>query len=216
MKISIGAQLKAAREAKGLTASELAASINTLTRVIQNLENDDFRRMPAPVYVRGFIKLYAQAVGLDPTPLVEEYAAIQARAPGSQPQTAPLAGKLTHDRQKPAIREPAPTTPAMPGAEQPPAGKRPRRLPSIAIPKLRLPQIRLPRLRLPAIRIPTAVWQGIGMAAGVGVVALLLVMGVREIANRRSMAVSRDLRLVKDPPAPYLAIPSPATPHAGQ
>ncbi len=212
MKISIGAQLKAAREARGLTTSELAASINTLTQVIQNLENDDFKRMPAPVYVRGFIKLYAQAVGLDPAPLVEEYAAIQARAFGSPPQTAPLAGKLTHDRQNPAIREPA----AMPGEEPPPAGKRPRRRTSVAFPKWRLPQIRLPRLRLPAIRISTAVWQGIGMAAGMGVVALLLVLGVREIANRRSMAVSRDLRLVKDPPAPYLAIPSPATPPAGQ
>ena len=201
---AIGAKLKAAREARGLTTSELAASINTLTLVVQNLEDDQFQRLPAPIYVRGFIKLYAQQVGLDPAPLLEEYAAAHARAAGGPPQTAPAAARLKHSRPAPAGCAPEPSLPAAPKPE-PPAAPRP---------KWRFPKFRLPRLKLPAVRIPAEAWQVIGMAAGILALALLLFLGVRETANRRSMAASRDLRLIQEPPAPYLGISTPATPPA--
>jgi len=37
-------------------------------------EDNDFSRIPAPVYGKGFIKLYAEFLGLDPAPLIAEYA----------------------------------------------------------------------------------------------------------------------------------------------
>lgn len=218
---AIGAKLKAAREARGLTTSELAASINTLTLVVQNLEDDQFQRLPAPIYVRGFIKLYAQQVGLDPAPLLEEYAAVHARAAGGPHQAAPVAARLKHSRPAPAGCAPEPSLPAAPKPE-PPAAPRPKwRFPKFRLPRIGLPAIRIPAeawqgIGMPAVRIPAEAWQVIGMAAGILALALLLFLGVRETANRRSMAASRDLRLIQEPPAPYLGISTPATPPAGR
>ena len=226
---TIGAKLKAAREAKGLTSSELATSINTIARVVDDLENDEFKRLPAPIYVRGFIKLYARFVGLDSAPLLEEYAALQARATDKHAHSAPIAMRLKSVRitAAPAPASPTPPKPVAQGIEPlsarvlpgrgnerpapppptPPPPAKGRRFPKFHLPRLRL-KFRMPRLRLPDIRISAEAWRGIGMVAGVGVAAFLVTLGVREVANRRSMAVSRDLRLIQEPPAPYLSIPA--------
>lgn len=218
---TIGAQLKAAREAKGLTASELAASIKALTTIIEKIEVNDFSRLPAPIYVRGFIKLYARCVGLNPIPLLEEYTAIQASPTGKPDNLMPGARNIEHARQAATPERLAPTTPkkpdqsisSLPGHALPKIERRP---PEPAQPAARrhFPKIHLPRLRLPDIRISAEAWRGISMVAGVGAIAFLIALGVREIAARRSMAVSRDMRLIQEPPAPYLSLPNPATPPA--
>ena len=66
-----GQTLRAAREAKGLSTSELAAQTHLLVQVVEGLENEDFRRIPAPIYGRGFVKLYCETVGLDPKQIIE-------------------------------------------------------------------------------------------------------------------------------------------------
>ena len=71
--MSLGATLKAARETRGLTAEDIADQTHIFIQVIEKLEADDFSRIPAPVYGRGFIKHYAECVGLDPEPLVAEF-----------------------------------------------------------------------------------------------------------------------------------------------
>ena len=71
--MSFGQTLRTAREAKSLTASELASRTHLLVQVIEGLENEDFRRIPAPIYGRGFVKLYCEVVGLDPKPLQAEF-----------------------------------------------------------------------------------------------------------------------------------------------
>jgi cytoskeletal protein RodZ len=71
--MSLGNTLRAAREACGITTSELAARTHMLVQIVEGLENDDFRRIPAPIYGRGFIKLYCEAVGIDPKPLQAEF-----------------------------------------------------------------------------------------------------------------------------------------------
>lgn len=62
----VGEILKQAREAKCLTQRDIAQNTNLLLQVVVDLENDDFRRIPAAIYGRGFIKLYAEYVGLPP------------------------------------------------------------------------------------------------------------------------------------------------------
>ena len=71
--LTLGEQLTAARKAKAVSREEAGESIRTLTRIIENMENDDFSEMAAPTYAKGFIRLYAKYLGLDPEPLVEEY-----------------------------------------------------------------------------------------------------------------------------------------------
>ena len=69
-----GATLKAAREAKGSTPGAAAEATRIKVQIIEAIERDDFSRIAAPTYARGFIKLYAEYVGLDPEPLLRAYA----------------------------------------------------------------------------------------------------------------------------------------------
>lgn len=71
--MSLGNTLRAAREACGFTTSELAARTHMLVQIVEGLENEDFRRIPAPIYGRGFIKLFCEAVNIDPAPLQKEF-----------------------------------------------------------------------------------------------------------------------------------------------
>ncbi len=70
---SIGKTLKAAREHKQMEIGDVVAATLMQPHVISAIENDDFAAMPAPVYARGFLRLYAECVGLDPVPIVDAY-----------------------------------------------------------------------------------------------------------------------------------------------
>lgn len=71
--IEFGKTLRIAREAKGYTTSQVADMTRMLVQVVEGLENENFSRIVAPIYGRGFVKLYCEAVGLDPKPLVEAF-----------------------------------------------------------------------------------------------------------------------------------------------
>ncbi len=73
MNTSFGETLRKAREAKGLTTSQIAAKTRMLVQIVEEMENEDFHRIAAPIYGRGFVKLYAECVDLDPLPLVKEF-----------------------------------------------------------------------------------------------------------------------------------------------
>lgn len=79
---TLGQQLKAARETKGVSESEAGQATKTLTKLIVDMEADDFSEMAAPMYAKGFIRIYASYLGLDPQPLVDEY--LQKHAPGAR------------------------------------------------------------------------------------------------------------------------------------
>jgi cytoskeletal protein RodZ len=61
----IGAQLKAAREARGLTLEQVAAETRIPQRHLQTIEGGNFSALPARTYAIGFTRTYAKAVGLD-------------------------------------------------------------------------------------------------------------------------------------------------------
>lgn len=71
--MEFGKTLRAAREAKGYTVSQLAEMTRLMSSVVEGIENEDFSMIAAPIYGRGFVKLYCEAVGLDPKPFVEEF-----------------------------------------------------------------------------------------------------------------------------------------------
>ncbi len=80
---TIGQQFKAAREARRISAQEAGAATKILTRIVVAMEADDFSGMAAPTYAKGFIRLYAGYLGLNPEPLIEEY--VLRHAPGPKP-----------------------------------------------------------------------------------------------------------------------------------
>jgi len=71
--IEFGKTLREAREAKGYSISQLAEITHILPQIIENLEKEDFTRIVAPIYGRGFVKLYCEAVDLEAQPLTMEF-----------------------------------------------------------------------------------------------------------------------------------------------
>ena len=77
--MALGEKLRDARLKRNLTTSQVAAATRMKAQTVEALENEDFSKIPAPIYGKGFIRLYAQLVGIDPRPLVDEYASALSR-----------------------------------------------------------------------------------------------------------------------------------------
>lgn len=114
--MSFGDTLRTAREAKGLTCSQVAAQTRLLVQIVEEMEREDFHRIAAPIYGRGFVRLYAQCVGLDPIPLTAEFMELYEgrRAPVVKTRPQPPIGE-TPVPPAPAADVPPPRT------EEPPA-----------------------------------------------------------------------------------------------
>lgn len=81
---SVGEQLRLKREGKGYSLSEMANIIRLKPRQIQALEDGDYDALPGQTFVVGFLKSYANALGLDTDVIVTLYRkeeAGQLRAP---------------------------------------------------------------------------------------------------------------------------------------
>ena len=61
---SIGQFLQKQRRKKNLTREEIATELNVSVSFLQHLEEDHFKLLPAPVYVKGFLRRYAKYLGL--------------------------------------------------------------------------------------------------------------------------------------------------------
>jgi predicted component of type VI protein secretion system len=64
---SVGEQLRAAREARGLTLAQVAAETRIPQRHLQTIEVGDFTALPARTYAISFSKNYARMVGPNQT-----------------------------------------------------------------------------------------------------------------------------------------------------
>lgn len=71
---TIGQQLRAARERKKITIEVAAEATKIKGERLRALEADQFEKIEAPIYVKGFIRIYAGFLGIDPKPLTEMYA----------------------------------------------------------------------------------------------------------------------------------------------
>ena len=71
--MEFGKSLRNAREAKGYTIAQIAETTHMLSSIVEGLENEDFSRIAAPIYGRSFVRLYCEAVGLEPKPFVDEF-----------------------------------------------------------------------------------------------------------------------------------------------
>src|SRR5207249_6781224 len=60
-----GAQLRATREAFGLSLEEVAQQLKLAPRQVIALEDEDFAQLPGRTFVRGFARNYARLLNLD-------------------------------------------------------------------------------------------------------------------------------------------------------
>ena len=69
----IGAELRTAREAKGLSLGTLAQRIRVQPRMLAAIELNDLSLLPPRPFGRGFVKAYAEEVDLDPEHTVHNF-----------------------------------------------------------------------------------------------------------------------------------------------
>jgi cytoskeleton protein RodZ len=70
----IGNSLREARERQGLGYPEIELATKIRAKYIRALEEEDFTSIPGDAYIRGFLRTYADYLGLDSDVYVDEYA----------------------------------------------------------------------------------------------------------------------------------------------
>ncbi len=96
---ALGEEFRSAREARGLSLSEVSEQIHIRSVYLNAIENEDWPSIGAPVYVRGFLRTYARFLGLDAEDAVGRFN----RTAPAERHTATAAssaavGSVEHDR----------------------------------------------------------------------------------------------------------------------
>lgn len=69
----LGNRLKEARLAKDMSLDDLQKVTKIQKRYLMGIEEGDYSMMPGKFYIRAFIKQYAEAVGIEPEEIFEQY-----------------------------------------------------------------------------------------------------------------------------------------------
>jgi cytoskeletal protein RodZ len=95
---NFGATFKKARESKGVSLDQIAKETRISTRFLAAIENEEFQLLPGGIFNKGFVRAFAETVGLDPDQAVADYERLVAvREPSDLPQSAtPDASKTDH------------------------------------------------------------------------------------------------------------------------
>lgn len=127
--VRLGAWLRSERLRRGFSYAEVERDTHINRLYLEALEDEHYDVLPAPIYTRGFVKLYARALGIDPSGAAAMLPADLPIPPGLEPSAA----LRRPGREAPAISLP--------------------KLPSMRVPALRVPELRTPRagLRLPSL-----------------------------------------------------------------
>lgn len=94
--MTIGTELRQAREERGLSLRDLSERTNIRQSILRAIETDDFRHLPGGVITRGFLRLYAREVGLDPDAIWQRCATEIAALERGGPDDADAATGLAH------------------------------------------------------------------------------------------------------------------------
>jgi cytoskeleton protein RodZ len=70
---SIGDTLREARMRQRLDIADVESKTKIRAKYLRALENEEFGMLPGPTFVKTFLRTYAEALGLDPHLLVEQY-----------------------------------------------------------------------------------------------------------------------------------------------
>ena len=71
----LGLALKEEREKRNISLEEIALTTKIVPRYLEALENDRFDIMPGGFFIKGIIRTYARAIGLDPDEVLARYRA---------------------------------------------------------------------------------------------------------------------------------------------
>ena len=100
---SFGETLKRERELRQISLREIAEATKINLRYLDALERDDFRHLPGGVFNKGFVRAYAQFIGIDPETMVMAYLEEEAR----QQTRATRAGEAPKNVHEPEVPAPS-------------------------------------------------------------------------------------------------------------
>ncbi|MBI2222910.1 MAG: DUF4115 domain-containing protein [Acidobacteria bacterium] len=116
-----GAQLREARERKGISLRQIAASTKISVVALEGLERNDVSKLPGGIFSRAFVRSYAIEVGLDPDETVKQFlerfggelppAVPFPPSAGARPVVPPRSAPAPISRPAPAVPRPVPAPP---------------------------------------------------------------------------------------------------------
>ncbi len=68
-----GKALKQVRERMGIDSQTISRETKIPIKTLEWIEEEAFEKLPPLVYLKGFLRSYAQSLGLDPPKVIEEY-----------------------------------------------------------------------------------------------------------------------------------------------
>jgi cytoskeletal protein RodZ len=78
-----GVSFKKAREFAGISLDQIAIETRISTRFLKAIEDEEFHLLPGGIFNRGFVRTYAERIGLDPDQAVADYERlVNVREPG--------------------------------------------------------------------------------------------------------------------------------------
>src|SRR5215831_11361107 len=123
---SVGAYLRGLREKQGMSVDELSRATRVLHHYLEALETDNIHSLPAPVFTKGFIRAYCQAVGVPPEEALKLYDQLGVPVPDVGKVPSGVARVVAPETRRPIVHEPdyLPVTPVGPAAQGEPREKR--------------------------------------------------------------------------------------------
>ena len=193
---TIGNKLKAAREKRKLSRADVAKAVRISTQYVEAIENNEFHKLIAPIYAKGFIKLYAQCVQLDPAPLMCQFSALEVAV-----ELSPAGRKLPDKKEV--------------------FSQKKRRFLNVSfaalldVIKKRIKRIKFPeksQFSVPSLKpleAPVKKWLAIIIVAAVLCAVILPVLVKHMTASNANLRVPPAGRWIAEPPEPYLILPAP-------
>lgn len=93
---TLGDLLRKTRHAKGTTLADAAGTTRINGKFLRALEKDDFEKLPDEIFIRGFIRLYATYLGLDPEDTFRHYI-LQEKLDPNKPAAKPYRDEIIND-----------------------------------------------------------------------------------------------------------------------
>ena len=110
---SVGTYLRELRQRRGVSLQEIARTTRVAQRYLESIEADAFEALPSPVFTRGFIRAYCQALSEPPDEALAAYERREPDAPapptGGRPGSVPSRAAASASR--PATTTARPSAP---------------------------------------------------------------------------------------------------------
>ena len=108
---TVGQQLNKARTERGLTLDQVSRVLHIRADYLKALEEDKRKLLPSPVHARGFLRMYAEHMGLDAQPLLDLWDGKLPPQPveDREAQQVPTAEPAENGVENPQIEESTPT-----------------------------------------------------------------------------------------------------------